>query len=71
MCTVFRFSNKKLRMTYHLIDEVEVREEYDQTHFLSLGCQDAYSSQLARKKLFPERGILLDQVLKTLLEFYE
>lgn len=58
-------------MDHHLIDEVDIERDYNQTRFLSFECQTIYYSDLDRKKLFLKRGISLDKVPKTLLVFYQ
>lgn len=56
----FNFSNKKLKIEHQLIDEVEIKGDYDKNSFLSPACQETYYEDLSMKKLFLESGITLE-----------
>lgn len=67
----FQIFNQRLRIAHQLIDEVEVEVYFDQNWFLSADYQATYYEDLAKNKLFHEKGISLERVPKTLPNFYQ
>ena len=57
-------------MAHHLVDEVAADEEFDRSRLISPRSASIYYQDLARKKLFLERGISLEKVPESLPNFY-